>query len=109
MSDDTVPGQLDAILVRLEKGDDRMNQADVARAEMNVKLDSTVTKLDQHDLKLDALISAVAENTAVTNVVKDGLTTARVGRTVLIWVGGVVAAVASIWGALVAFWPHHHP
>lgn len=104
MNDETVPGQLDAIIARLEKGDLRMNQADIDRTAMGVKIDSTVTKLDQHDLKLDALITAMAENTAVTTTVKDALTTARVGRTVLIWVGGVVAAIAGIWGALV-----HHP
>jgi exonuclease VII small subunit len=106
MSDDTVPGQLDAILVRLEKGDARMNSADVARAEMSVKLDSTVTKLDQHDLKLDTLITAMAENTAVTNTVKDALTTARVGRTLLIWLGGIAGAIAAIWGAVVTIRPH---
>lgn len=106
MSDDTVPGQLDQILARLEKGDARMNAADVARAEMGVKLDATVTKLDAHDLKLDTLITAMAENTAVTNTVKDALTTARVGRTVLVWIGGVAGAIAAIWGAFVAIRPH---
>lgn len=103
MSDDTIPGQLDAIMLRLDAGDKRMNSADVARAEMSVKIDSTVIKLDQHDLKLDAIIKAMAENTAITSTVKDALTTARVGRTILIWVGGVAGAVAAIWGAIEAF------
>lgn len=106
MSDDTVPGQLDAILVRLQKGDDRMNQADNDRVAMGVKVDATITKLDQHDLKLDTLITAMAENTAATNVVKDAITTARVGRNLLIWLGGIAGAIAAIWGAIVTIRPH---
>lgn len=128
MSDPTIPGQLDTIIGqlgtvhdRLADGDARMNEADKARGQMNDKLD--VHGLMLHDLslkqdeqdknltaaraeisdtngKIDKLIVAVAENTAITNVVKDGFTTARVGKKVLIWVASVAGSLSTIAGVV---------
>jgi hypothetical protein len=81
----TVPGQLDEIMARLERGNVRMNQADVARAEMNSKLDSTMAKLD-------TLALCMEKNTEITETVRDALTTARIGRKVFIWLAGLAGA-----------------
>lgn len=135
MGDPTIPGQLDTIIGqlstvhdRLADGDLRMNEADKARVQMNDKLDVhglmlqdlglkqdeqdknlTAARADIADTngKIDKLITAVAENTAITNVVKDGLTTARVGRKLFIWIASVVGGAATMYGAWQAFFPHH--
>jgi hypothetical protein len=124
---ETVPGQLDTILealdtmkVRLEDGDRRMNDADRARGQMHDKLDVhglMLTDQSQHlneqDRKLDALGGAIekltvamAANTEITTTVKDALTTARVGRKVLIWLGGIAGAAGTLWGAWHTIFPH---
>lgn len=103
---ETIPGQLDEIKKRLDAGELRMNEADKARIAMSVKIDATVNKLDAHDLKLDTIISGLAENTAISNTVKDALTTARVGRTVLIWAAGIAGAAVSLWTAVQALGHH---
>lgn len=109
MSDDTVPAKLEDIKHRLDQGEERMTQGDLLRTAMNVKIDEQGKKLDAHDLKLDTLIKAVAENTAITNKVSDALTTARVGRTVLIWAAGIAGALLSLWGAFMAAIGHWKP
>lgn len=121
MSEPTVPAQLDTILSalgsmqgRLEIGDRRMNEADVARGQMNDKLDvqglmlsEQSGHLTEQDDKLHAigksvekLVEAMEANTAITTTVKEALIAARVGRTVLIWVCSVVGTVATCAGAV---------
>lgn len=130
MSDPTIPGQLDTIIGqlstvhdRLADGDLRMNEADKARVQMNDKLDvhglmlqdlglkqdeqdrkltDTNTKIDDTNGKIDKLITAVAENTTITNLVKDGFTGARVGKKVLVWLAAVVGALGTIIGTVYA-------
>lgn len=93
MNDETIPGALAAhIMQRLDEGDLRMNAADEDRRGMSAKLDT--------------LIHGMAENTAITTTVKDALTTARVGRKVLVWLAGVVGAVGGMWGAWHTIFPH---
>lgn len=114
----TIPGQLDTILStlgsmsdRLEAGDRRMNDADLARGQMNEKLDvHRLMMADQshhlleQDDKLDALKknvgtlqSSINANNEATNTIKDAVTTVRVGRNVLIWVAGAAVAGAQLW------------
>jgi chromosome segregation ATPase len=127
MSEPTVPAQLDTILStlgslqqglgsmheRLNEGDLRMNEADRARAEMNDTLathtlmmreqSSHLTEQDDKLLtigkSMEQLAVAMAANTEITTTVKDALTAARVGRTVLIWTAGIVGAAGTIFGA----------
>lgn len=61
-------------------------------AKMNLKLDSLGTKLD--------------DNTASTKIVEDVLTTARTGKTILVWIAAVGGSVASLWIAARQIWPH---
>lgn len=124
MDELTVPGQLDTIIEavgiltgkvgtvtqRLEDGDRRMNEADTVRGLMNDQLSHhglVLTdhgmKMDEQNVKLDTVIKAIAENTAMTNIVKDALTTARVGRQVLIWVASIVGAGGGIYAAIAPF------
>lgn len=98
--DDTIPGKLEDIKHRLDLGEERMAQGDLLRTAMAVKIDEQGKKLDAHDLKLDMIIKGMAENTAITKTVSDVLTTARVGRTVLIWAAGIATSCAALWGVL---------
>lgn len=80
--------RFDLVTRRLNEGDARMDRIEQGQRDM-------VSKLDQ-------LIQAVGENTEITNTVKDALTTARVGRKVLVWVGGIGSGIAGIWAAVQA-------
>lgn len=127
MSEPTIPDQLTTILgavsaltgrvggmaTRLEEGDRRMNDADTLRAQMNDQLATHGTvltdhglKMDEQNAKLDKVITAIAENTAMTNIVKDAMTTARVGRQVLVWVASIVGAGGGIYAAIAPFLHH---
>lgn len=93
MSDETIPGELQALR---ESVDSRFNEGHRRMGAIEATQNTT-------NSKLDTLIDAMAENTAITNIVKDGLTAGRVMRKVLIWFAGIAGAVGTIWGAIEAF------
>lgn len=85
---ETIPGELQEIHARLDAGDARMGRMEGAIAENTAE---TV-----------AIKKAVDENTEVTKDIRDLMTTGRVGRKVLIWVGGVAGALMALWQAWTA-------
>lgn len=96
MTEETVPGQLEDIKLRLVRGDERMRNIELtqdrtatALLQINQQLGSMSTKMDNNTAELRS-------NSDTTNVVKDALTTARVGRSFFLWVGGIVGAVATV-------------
>lgn len=83
MNTDSIPGQLDAINVRLDKGDVRM----------------------------DRMESSITENTSLTKEIKDLMEIGRAGFKVLgwigiaaKWIGAIAAAGASVYALF-----HHKP
>lgn len=77
--EDSIPGQLDAIRMRLDNGEARF-----------VKLEA-----GQADLK-----KAMAENTEITKDIRDAVTAGRVATKVVKWVGGLAIASSAIWASI---------
>lgn len=79
-TDDTVPGQLEAIHERLDQGDKRMA----------------------------AIESEVAKNTAITNDIKEILDAVRLGLKTLGVLGAVVKWGGMVAGGIAALWALFH-
>lgn len=84
MDTDSIPGQLDAIKVRLDKGDVRM----------------------------DRMESSITENTSLTKEIKDLMEIGRAGFKVLGWIGIAakwIAAIAAAGASVYALFHHSAP
>lgn len=86
LADDSVPGQLDAIRVRLDNGDEWMRQIEVAVAENTLLTRGAIERLD-----------AAA---GVLSDIKDAQTFGRVGKKIVVGIGAIAgagAAIAAAW------------
>ena len=94
---DSVPGQLDEIKLRLDKGELR-------RAELVRSIDAVNARLDAGDRRMHAIEFAVAENTVITKEmadatrdIRDAVVAGRVANRVVRWLGGLAAALSAMY------------
>lgn len=107
----TVTQQIADIVHRQQRIDSQMTNADSRIQDLQTefrrhakdndarsdRIEARVTALDNGQT---TLISALAANTAVTNQIKDILTTGRGVSAAVKWVGGMAVAVAAVWTLL---------
>lgn len=109
MDEQTVPGALDDIKARLVRGDERMRNIEMRQTDTGEALMRISAQLGAMDAKIDNNTRELRSNSETTSVVKDAITTARMGRSFFLWVGGMVGAITTICASAYAAykaWPH---